>query len=189
MKHKTSTFIIVVILSASMGALGASAFARYRVTHSTPRKSPTLIPTPSASSTATENIEVELTVDEVLRWREQYEDLLGAGSLVAQYELGTPTSQTDRELKWSTQGGRKVVAILKDGKVYMFRIIPRDNERLSIMQVLRRAELYKLDSDTWTNNTGSVIRAKLKGAPATLLFSVTPNADPEFESVLFYPRP
>jgi hypothetical protein len=134
---------------------------------------------PSPSSTApkaAQQVVRDLSVDEVLGWRRQYDDLLGSDVGVAKEKFGPPDSVEGGYLVYSPSvktGNRSVRFLPLDGKIAIVYISLNVNEEdLDVMNILVQAPLFCFRTGTWRGTTNNFFEAQSHDGRSLLQFRI-----------------
>jgi hypothetical protein len=142
-----------------------------------PQKTAATAPKPAAVS-----------IDEVLRWRNTYGDLLGKPKESAVDRFGQPSTE-DASGVWtwepSAKTDNRMVTISYTPKVAMqMKVYARDDEKVDPLDVLKRAPEFNLGSGTYKDSVTSYFVAETKDGRNTLQFDVGGN-DVSFNAAIF----
>lgn len=127
----------------------------------------------------------DVSLDEVLAWRTQYEDLLGKDFALTGKRFGLPDTAQNGAVHSSVKVKKHVVEFYaQQSKLADVIVYPKEDEDVGIVRVLVKARLFCFRTGTWTNSTRDFFEARSLDGRNVLQFAIFPNGI-RLERVMF----
>jgi hypothetical protein len=125
-----------------------------------------------------------LFLGDVLAWSTIYRDLIGADASVALKRFGGNDLKTNHGILWVTLDGIRSVAISNSQQIKAVCVGPSDEDHLDLMDILRRADQFKITSGHYSDTKDLYIRADSLDGTISLRFDMQAPGYPQFEAAI-----
>ena len=173
--------LMVAVFSTSIACQGASS-----------PKGDAGIPSSAANAASSALRKRELSIEDVLKWRDAYGDLLDRPRDAAVERFGTEAKiRATNAADWSASSrtGERDIGILcadasSSAKIIAVTIYPRSTEALDVLEVIRHARLFNFGSGNFTDSVDEYFFAETKDRRNTLQFMIR-GRDVAFHRAVF----